>query len=312
MPRARLVQIAMQALAGGVAVVALTWALGHFMPPPYSGYLAFIAVTLAAVRLIKRQPAQQARALFRLYLRARERGMTESLARQRVIDRLDRRAGARAGAGRALAGGWTGPAERDRAVGGIRAVMAHRGQALDQGAAGAAFDRERDRFVIPGPDLLPAEFVERVWGQLDRRERDELDALMASYGGFKQRFFSRPASLGVDASTSAADFARLLHSMGNRLAKEHPGDAERAYRLSLRIRPVDNLAHAGLALLLAETGRAADARQEADVALAVLGAYARRGVDSAPTTEDISPFRSPASLREALERLRAPGAAAGS
>ena len=135
----------------------------------------------------------------------------------------------------------------------------------------------------------------------------QLDALAEKYQLFRQRFFRRPTSLRLDPAASATDFARLLHSVGNRLAKEEPGDAERAYRLSLSLRPEGNLAHGGLALLLAETGRVRDAAREAKLALELLDRFAADAAARTPTTEDISPFRSPGALREALERVAAGG-----
>ena len=54
---------------------------------------------------------------------------------------------------------------------------------------------------------------------------------------------------------------------------------------------------------MAETGRTREAAREAELALGVLDALARRASERAPTTEDIHPFKSPARLREALERV---------
>ena len=73
------------ALAGAVAVVALTWGLEHVMDPPYSGYLALCAVGFAVTTLIRRQPAQRAARWFRLYLRARSRGADEDASRERLV-----------------------------------------------------------------------------------------------------------------------------------------------------------------------------------------------------------------------------------
>ncbi|MGH7364983.1 MAG: hypothetical protein ACREK9_01110 [Candidatus Rokuibacteriota bacterium] len=294
------------AVGAVAAVMTLGWALGHVMPPPLSGYLAFIVVASVAIQLYKSRPGQRAGRLFRVYLRARERGAGEEDARRRLLER-HADAGAHGTIARAVEGAWAGPSEPDRLVAGVDALLAHRGRKIDHAVLAAAYGRERNRFSIPGWLLLPAEFVREVRGRLDERERSELDALMDRYTVFKQRFFARPSSLGVDPRASATDFARLLHSMGNRLGKEQPGDAERAYRLSLRVRPAQNLAHAGLALLLAATGRDSEASREARTAIEVLDDYARRAGEQLPRTEDISPFRSPASLREALERLLAPG-----
>ena len=227
--------------------------------------------------------------------------MPEEEARRRL---LERERTAEVGAA------WAGGSERDRLLAAVAALLAGRGLTLEPGVLAAAFERERDRFTIPGWALLPPGFVRAVREPLDERERGQLDALMERYAVFGQRFFTRPSALGVDPGASAVDFARLLHSMGNRLAREEPGDAERAYRLSLRVRPAGNLAHAGLALLLAQTGRDAEASREAQTALQVLDGYARQAAAQMPSTEDISPFRSPTSLREALGRLLAPTAGA--
>jgi hypothetical protein len=75
-------------------------------------------------------------------------------------------------------------------------------------------------------------------------------------------------------------------------------------RLSLRLRPDDNLAHARLALLLDRTGRNREAAGEARTALTVLDGYTRQAARD-PPVEGISPFRSPIKLREALERVAA-------
>jgi hypothetical protein len=299
----RVVRPALHVLAGLIAVIALGWALGHLMPPPFSGYLALILVALAAIQLYKSRPEQHAARFFRLYLRARERGAGEEEARRLLLTCGGSPRAGRAAIGRAEAA-WVGSSERDRLVAEVGILLEHRGRAIEPAALAAAYDRERDRFTIPGWALLPTEFVQEMLGRLDGPERRQLDALMERYSMFKQRFFSRPSSLGVDPAAAASDFARLLHSMGNRLLKEQPGDAERAYRLSLRLRPVRNLAHAGLALLLAETGRGAEASREAQAALEVLEEYAQRAAETQmPSTEDISPFRSPVSLRQALEQI---------
>ena len=300
MRRGRLALMALGALG---AVLALGWALGHVMPPPYSGYLAFAIVGFAATQIYKLRPAERAGQMFRVYLRARQRGAGEEQARRQLLGRARPAHGAETA--------WVGASERDRLVAGVAALLAGRGVTPEAAALAAAFERERDRFTIPGWVLLPAGFVRAVREPLDERERRGLDALMERYAVFKQRFFTRPSALAVDPGASAVDFARLLHSMGNRLAKEQPGDAERAYRLSLRVRPAGNLAHAGLALLLAATGRDAEASREAKTALEVLDAYARQAPAETPSTEDISPFRSPSSLREALIRLLAPAVGAG-
>jgi hypothetical protein len=302
----RLARPTLLALGGLIAVVVLGWALGHLMPPPFSGYLALILVALTATQIYKSRPAQRAGQLFRFYLRAREHGAGEDEARRRLLARHHDRGGRPAGAGDVEAA-WVGPSERDRLVAGVGALLANRGSMIDPALLAAAYGRERDRLTIPGWALLPPEFVQEVRGRLAERERSQLDALMDRYVVFKQRFFTRPSLLGADPGASATDFARLLHSMGNRLAKEQPGDAERAYRLSLRVRPERNLAHAGLALLLADTGRDDEASRQARTALQVLDAYAQHTAEAqTPSTEDISPFRSPLSLRQALERLLAP------
>jgi hypothetical protein len=269
------------------------------MPPPYSGYLAFVIVGFVATQLYRHRPAERAGRLFRVYLRARQRGAGEEEARRGLLERAHRPPDG-------IEPAWIGASERDRLAAGVAALLGGRGVTLDPAVLAAAFERERDRFTIPGWALLPPAFVERVRGPLDERERGQLDALTEQYGVFRQRFFTRPSALGADPEASAIDFARLLHSMGNGLTKEHPGDAERAYRLSLRMRPSDNLAHAGLALLLASTGRDAEAGREARTALEVLDGYARDASARTPSTEDISPFKSPSSLREALTRLLAP------
>jgi hypothetical protein len=300
---------ALLALAALAAVVALAWALGYVMPPPFSGYLAAIVVASVATQIYKSQPRQRAARLFRLYLRARERGAGEGDARRALLGGLRRERGERDRVAREVAAVWTGLTESDRLVAGVQALLAHRGCTIEPLELAAAYGRERDRFRIPGWALLPAGFVREVCGRLDELKRRELDALMDRYAVFKQRFFTRPSSLGADPPASAIDFARLLHSMGNRLAREQPRDAECAYRLSLRLRPERNLAHAGLALLLARTGRDAEAIREARTALQVLDGYTRRVQDEqAPSPEDISPFRSPDSLRQALERLLSPEA----
>lgn len=282
-----------------VVVVALTWALQHVMPAPYSGYLAAVVVGLIVIEIVKRQPPQRARRAFRIYLRARARGADEPAAREHLIARL-----APGGAGRRhLDAAWTGPSERDRALAGVAALLERVAAALGPDGLRAAYDRERDRFPIPGWEALPPEFVDEVRGRLGDHERAQLDALVARYRLFDQRFFRSPSSLAVDRTASVVDFARLLHSLGNQVGKDEPGDAERAYRLSLRLRPDRNLAHAGLALLLERTGRTREAGDEARTALAVLDDYARQPGDTPAPVEDISPFKAVTSLRRELERV---------
>lgn len=283
-------------LAGIAAVVILTWLLEHAIPPPFSGYLAVVLVGLAAIQFYKRRPRQRAYALFHVYLKARARGADEATARARLLARAG-------GAGAAPA--WDGPSEKARVVRAVGRLLQARGQVLDEDALGREYDRARDRFMIPGWEALPPEFVEAVLGRLDEDERRRLDALVDRYGLFRQRFFQNASSLAADPEASRRDFARLLASLGNRMSKEAPGDAERAYRLSLRLSPDRNLAHAGLALLLHQTGRTRDARQEARIALEVLDEYARQAAEGPPSTEDIYPFRTPPALREALGRVAA-------
>ncbi|MGH7390502.1 MAG: hypothetical protein ACREM3_13750 [Candidatus Rokuibacteriota bacterium] len=285
-------------LAGAVAVVALTWVLEHVMEPPYSGYLALCAVGLTVTGIIKRQPGQRAVRWFRFYFRARARD-DEAAARERLLAGLQSRPGLRSAAEAA----WRGPTEKERVLAGVAVLLAAEGKRLDAGALSVAYDGVRDKFSIPGWSALPTEFVREVRDRLEERERRHLDALAEKYRLFQQRFFQRPSSLAVDAAASVVDFARLLHSVANRIAKDEPGDAERAYRLSLRLRPDGNLAHAGLALLLERTGRHREAVTEAQTALQVLDHLAERAAERAPATEDIYPFKSPKSLREALERV---------
>jgi hypothetical protein len=299
----RLVYAVALALAALAAVVALTWALEQAIPPPYSGYLALILVGLAATQAFKRRPEQRARRMFRIYLRARERGADESAARAHLLARLYRDTDTRQRVAREIDAMWAGPSETDRVVDGVAALLARTGKAIDAHRLRTAYDRERDRFTIAGWEGLPKPFVDEVMARLDEPARGQLDGLIAKYALFRQKFFRNPTSLAVDPAASSTDFARLLHSMGNRLAAAEPGDAERAYRLSLRLRPDRNLAHAGLALLLERTGRTREAAIEARLGLGVLDDYARRAAAEEPSTEDISPFRSPTGLREALERV---------
>jgi hypothetical protein len=285
-----------------VTVVALTWALEWVVPAPFSGYLAVVVVGLVGLELLKRQPRQQALRMFGIYLRARERGQDEPGARARLVERIARGEAGRQQAARTAQAAWAGRSEKDRVVAGVGALLRERGRALDAEALGTAYDRVRDRVLIPGWDALPREFVEAIEGRLDQAQRGDLDALAGRYQLFEQRFFRGAAGLGRAPEQAVADFARLLGSLANRVAGEHPGDAERAYRLSLALRPDLNLAHAGLALLLARTGRPADGATEARIALDVLDAYARRGPEEEPSPEDV-PYRSPVRLRAVLEEV---------
>jgi hypothetical protein len=298
-------------LAGAVAVVIVTWLLEQAIPPPYSGYLALVVVGLVAIQILKSRPLQRAERLFRLYLRARARGASEAEARARLLARLHRRGEARGRADADLGPSWTGRSERERAIGGVGALLARQGVRIDTSTLALAWNRSRDRFTIPGWEAQPPEFVDAIRGRLEEREQRQLDALVEEYRLFQQRFFRAPSALAADPGAGVEDFARLLGSLGNRVATDRPGDAERAYRLSLRLRPERSLAHAGLALLLARTGRTREAAREARAALDVLDDFARRAGAEAPATEDIFPFRSPLKLREALERVAGGGPHAG-
>lgn len=284
------------------AGVALTWALDHVIPWPYSNYLAVIMVGLIATEIFKRQPRQRALRAFRIYLHVRARGADESAARERLLSRLYRDQEVRRKVAREIEPRWTGPSEKERVVGGVAALLEREGRRLAPDELPRAYDRERDRFSIPGWEALPSEFVDAVRGPLTDHEWQQLQGLVERYALFKQKFFRSPTSLAQEPAAGVTDFARLLHSMGNHLGKDEPGDGERAYRVSLRLRPQDNLAHAGLALLLERTGRTREAAREAGVALDVLDAYARRAADSVPTAEDIWPFKSPEALRKELQR----------
>ncbi len=286
------------ALLGALAVVALTWVLEHVMPPPYSGYFALCVVGLTVTTILKRRPAERAARWLRLYFRARSRG-DEDEARQHLLARVGTRPELR----RQVEAAWRGESEKERVLAGVAELLATDGKILEATALRAAYDRVRDKFIIAGWSTLPHEFVRELRSRLEEREWRQLDALTDTYRLFQQRFFQRPSSLAEDPGASVHDFARLLTSVGNRIATDEPGDAERAYRLSLRFRPGENLAHAGLALLLERTGRHRDAVTEARTALHVLETFARRASERAPTTEDIYPFKSPRTLREALEQV---------
>jgi hypothetical protein len=299
----RLARILAGAAAGATAVVALTWILEHVMPPPYSGYLALVLVGLAVTELIRRRPRQQVERMFRLYCRDRERGLDEATARERLLRRSCRRAAGRQRLASQMEAAWTGAAEKDRASAGVALLLAHEGKTFDSATLAAVWDHVRDRFTIPGWDTLPREFVDRLRSRLDPEALVQLDALMEQHRLFRQRFFRQPSALGADPAASVADFARLLGSLANHIAEKDPGAAECAYRISLRLRPEENLAHAGLAFLLEKTGRSGEAAREASMALGVLDDYARRAGQRPATTEDIHPFKTPASLREALTRV---------
>jgi hypothetical protein len=303
----RLVRIAALAFAFAAAVAGLTWGLERVMPPPFSGFLALILVGLVVTELVKRQPRQRALRLLRTYFHARERGADEATARARLLGRLLRDPDRRERLAREVEAGWVGASEKDRVLGGIAPLLARTRRTLDRSALAEAYDRARDQFTIGSWDALPLEFTQAVRARLDGLERQQLDELVERHRLFQQRFFKRPSSLELDPARGVIEFARLLHSLGNHLARDAAADAERAYRLSLRLRPDENLAHAGLALLLDRAGRSGEAEQEAKIALQVLDGYAARAAERSPTTEDISPFRSPAALREALERVVASG-----
>lgn len=286
------------ALAGAVGVVALTWVLEHVMTPPYSGYLALCLVGLAVTTILKRRPAERAARWLRIYFRARTRG-DEATARERLLARVQGSSQLR----HQVEAAWQGESEKARVLAGVSALLTGGGQRLESAALNATYDRVRDSFTITGWSALPGEFVREVWSRLGDRDRQQLDALADKHRLFQQRFFQRPSSLGADPEASVQDLARLLASVGNHIGKDEPGDAERAYRLSIRLRPHENLAHAGLALLLEQTGRSGDAAIEARTALQVLDAFASRSSERAPTTEDIYPFKSATSLRDALQRV---------
>lgn len=296
-------------LAAGLAaaVVALTWVLERIMPPPYSGFLALVLVGLTVTELVRRQPRQRAARLFHVYLRARERGADEATARTRLLARRFRNPARRAQVAREVEARWSGPVEKDRVLGGVEVLLGHEGASIGLDVLATTYDAVRDRFVISGWESLPSGFVRALHARLEPHELTQLDRLSDQYSLLRQRFFRQPTSLGADPAAGVVDFARLLHSLGNRVGKDAPGDAERAYRLSLRLRPTENLAHAGLALLLERTGRLREAVQEARIALEVLDAYAAQAAGRPPTAEDISPFASPKALREALQRVAGEG-----
>lgn len=307
MSAARVWRVLSVGLAFVAGVVLVTWVLEQALPPPYSGYLALVLVGLAAIQIFKHRPVPRAERLFRIYLRARSRGAEEAEARTRLLAQLHRDVEERRRVTAEIEAAWTGRSERERVVGGVGALLARRGIRLETPVLARAWDRMRDRVSISGWAALPPEFVDAVQERLDERERTHLDTLIAAYRLFEQRFFRSPSALGADPAAAVADFARLLASLGNRIGTDHPGDAERAYRLSLDLRSERSLAHAGLALLLERTGRTREAAREARAALGVLDDLARHAGSATPPAEDISPFRSPQKLREALERVATGG-----
>src|SRR5262245_6259459 len=204
------------ALGLAAAVIALTWVLEHVMPAPYSGFLALALVGLVSTEVVKRQPLQRAFRMFRYYLRARERGADEPTARSRLAARFDKQDGrVRRGV---IEASWVGESEKERAVGGVAALLVAQGKRLEANALAAAYDRARDQFMIPGWEALPKEFVNAVRRRLDPGERDRLDALTERYRLFHQKFFRASSALAANPEASVVDFARLLHSMGNGLA----------------------------------------------------------------------------------------------
>jgi hypothetical protein len=301
----RLPRIAALAFAFAGVVAGLTWVLERVMPPAFSGFLALILVGLVVTEVVKRQPRQRALRMFRLYLHSRERGSDEPTARAHLLAWLRRDPDQRRRLEREIEVAWTGASEKERVVGGVGLLLAREKRALELTLLADAYDRARDQFTIGDWDALPLEFTQAIRSQLEGSELQQLDELVERHRLFQQKFFKRPSSLGLDPARGVVEFARLLHSLGNHLAKDTTGDAERAYRLSIRLRPDENLAHAGLALLLDRTGRTREAGQEAKIGIEVLDGYAARATERNPTTEDISPFRSPAVLREALERMAA-------
>jgi hypothetical protein len=299
----RLPWILVVAAAGATAVVALTWILEHVMPPPYSGYLALVLVGLTVTELIRRQPRQQVERMFRHYCRDRERGLDEGKARERLLRRRYRSAPGRQRLGPQTEAAWTGATEKERVSAGVAFLLASEGKTFDSAMLAAAWDHVRDRFTIPGWESLPREFVERIRSRLDAESLVQLDALIEQHRLFHQRFFRQPSALATDPTASVADFARFMASLANHIAEKEPEAAERAYRISLRLRPEDNLAHAGLAFVLEKTGRSHEAAREASIALGVLDDYARRAGQRPATTEDIYPFKTAVGLREALTRV---------
>jgi hypothetical protein len=299
----RLGRILAAAAAGAAAVVVLTWLLEAVMPAPFSGFLALCVVGLAVTEVLKRQPRQRALRVLLAYFRARERGADEAEARRRLLARVSRSPAVRQRLAADLEAEWRGKSERERVLRSVAALLAGLRQSVAPQDLAAAYDTARDRFVLPGWDTLPKGFVEAVRRRLDEGEIRQLDELAGTHKLFYQKFFRRPTSLGVEPEASVVDFARLLQSLGNRLGQSDATDAERAYRLALRLRPDGNLAHAGLALLLERHGRVVAASREARLALEVLDEYAGRAADREPTVEDITPFRSPLRLREELQRL---------
>jgi hypothetical protein len=290
------------AAAGLAAVAALAWALGTVVPPPFSSVLAIVVVGLLATELLKRRPAQRALRMFHAYFRARERGADEAAARSRLVTRLGRDRTPQHRLSPALEAGWVGESERDRVLGGVAALLAQERRRVDLETLGRLYDRARDRFTIPGWDALPKEFVGELQRRLASSDLQRLDALAEKYRLFHQRFFRNSVSLGVDPAAGVADLARLLQSLGNRLARDGIEDALLAYRLSLALRPADNLARAGLALLLDRAGRSREAAPEAGLALGALDGHTRHAGGDL-TLEDLFPYRKRDDLRQALERI---------
>jgi hypothetical protein len=295
---ARHAPILLWTVAGLATVAALTWGLGTVLPPPFSGLIAVVLVGLVATELVKRQPAQRALRMFHAYLRARERGFDEATARGRLVATAGGDA-ARRQLTPVLEAAWAGQSEKERVVAGAAALLASERTAVDPAMLARIYDRARDRFTIPGWDALPAEFVAEIHGRVGPTELRQLDALAARYRLFHQRFFARPVSLGADPVAGAAGLARLLQSLGNRLAADGLDDALTAYRLSLSLDPADNLACAGMAVLLDRAGRGREAAAEAAVALRLLDARSGRDL----TSDDLFPCRRQDDLRHALERI---------
>jgi hypothetical protein len=211
------------------ALVVLTWALEQLMPPPYSGYLAAIMVAMIGIEIYKRRPGPRAMRMLRIYLRARARGAAEVDASRHLVSYQTRDEAARHRLVSELGTVWVGASEKKRAIEGVRFLLNREGRRLEAAALAAAYDRVRDQITVPGWDALPQEFVDAVHDRLDERERAQLQTLVARYRLLEQKFFRSPSALGADPAAGLVDFARLLHSMGNRLAKDEPGDAERAY-----------------------------------------------------------------------------------
>ena len=140
-----------------------------------------------------------------------------------------------------------------------------------------------------GWEHFPGKFVQGLKAILGEGKFDCLTLLAEKYRLFDQDFFAHPETFtDIGNEITALEIACLLTSMGNDLCgRQILDDAEKAYRITLALRPEHFAARAMLAAICYDSDRLSEARTYAREAITDMNSHAERYKDI-PVPEHIA------------------------